>query len=150
MAALREVHDDDDTPFWLRPFAEHVANDKVKVNKAVVRAPKTMLLEPQQPVVVQFPMSLSRFNRCPQWVWEAATLDVSNECITGNDEEDFSSIKLSARSIVAAHQSDEINTPMMTQVLMNPTNERLWVPEGTILGWVEEAPDILSIQEVLR
>ena len=77
-------------------------------------------------------------------------MDVSNECITGNDEEDFSSIKLSARSIVAAHQSDEINTPMMTQVLMNPTNERRWVPEGTILGWVEEAPDILSIQEVLR
>ena len=26
----------------------------------------------------------------------------------------------------------------------------LWVPEGTILGWVEEAPEIFSLQEVLQ
>ena len=39
---------------------------------------------------------------------------------------------------------------MLTQHLMKPTNERLWVPEGTILGWVEEAPEIITLQEVLQ
>ena len=33
---------------------------------------------------------------------------------------------------------------------MNPTSERLWVPEGTILGWVEEEPEIFTVQEVLQ
>ena len=77
-------------------------------------------------------------------------LEVSNGCSTGKEEEDFSSIKLSVQPVTTAHKPDTSGTPVLTQVLMNPTNERLWVPEGTILGWVEGAPEIFSLQEVLQ
>ena len=147
------------TPFWKRPFeqkqpqpvvAPRAADKQRPSTRAVVRAPKTMMLEPQQPVIVQLPIAASRYQRCQQWSWEPATLEVSNDCSTGKDEEDFSSIKLSAQSVTAAHKPDTSDTPVLTQVLMNPTSERLWVPEGTILGWVEEAPEIFSLQEVLQ
>jgi hypothetical protein len=53
------------TPFWKRPFeqkqqqptvAPQSADKQKPSTRAVVRAPKTMMLEPQQPVIVQLPM----------------------------------------------------------------------------------------------
>ena len=60
------------TLFWKRPFeqkqpqpalAPQSADKQRPSIRAVVRAPKTMMLELQQPVIVQLPMAASRYQR---------------------------------------------------------------------------------------
>ena len=92
-----------------------------------------MRLPSHQPLILNLRIAKSRAKRCKQWGREPGELVVSSaECDTNDDDEDSLRIKSIAESVISAQTAGE--ETVLVQVIMNPTDEEIWMVEGTVLG----------------